>query len=215
MVNVERVVASACQPGPVSETVATFVTAPPERVEVRDGVALVRCRPEWATAAAVAVNVSLAHLRPWMAWAAEPATEAGLAAFFVAAEELWDRRQDFGYSIVDALQGSVLGGCGLHGRRGVDALEIGYWVHVDRIGQGLATEAAASLTHAAFAIDGVDRVEIRCDDENVRSARVPEKLGYSLSARLVPDEGPCAGRLTQVWQVSRPAWMSRGGQGAS
>ena len=42
-------------------------------------------------AAATAINESLDHLTPWMAWASEPATEAGLAVIFAAGEELWDR----------------------------------------------------------------------------------------------------------------------------
>ena len=84
----------------------------------------------------------------------------------------------------------VVGGCGLHGRHDEHGLEIGYWVHVDRIGQGLATEVSRALTDAAFAIPGIERVRIQCDERNVRSARVPEKLGYALqSASRSPDDG--------------------------
>ena len=87
-----------------------------------------------------------------------------MATFFAAAEELWDQHKDFGYSIVDA-DDAVLGGCGLHGRLGVTGLEIGYWVHVDHIGRGLATDASAALTDAAFAIPGIERVRIQCEEQ--------------------------------------------------
>ncbi|MEQ1785954.1 MAG: GNAT family N-acetyltransferase, partial [Acidimicrobiales bacterium] len=149
------------------------------------------------------------HLWPWMAWAAEPATEAGLATFFAVAEELWDQRQDFGYSIVDAEGQAVLGGCGLHGRLGPHGLEIGYWVHVDHVGRGLATAAARALTDAAFGIEGIERVRIQCEDTNVRSARVPEKLGYAFQGIDVPAGGPCEGRPTQAWILERAAWVER------
>ena len=119
----------------------------------------------------------------------EPATEAGLARVFAAGEELWDRRRDFGYSIVEGPDERIVGGCGLHGRLDEHGLEIGYWVHVDRIGQGLATEVSRALTDAAFAIPGIERVRIQCDERNVRSARVPEKLGYALLGVEVPDDG--------------------------
>jgi RimJ/RimL family protein N-acetyltransferase len=185
-----------------------FPSAPPERIDLGIGVALVRCQPARAAATVVAINTSLDHLRPWMAWAAEPATEAGMATFLAAAEELWDRRKDFGYSIVDAADAVVLGGCGLHGRLGPHGLEIGYWVHVDHAGRGIATAVAGALTDAAFAIHGIERVRITCEDTNVRSARVPEKLGYAFHGVSVPDGGVCAGRSTQTWLMEREAWMT-------
>ena len=185
-----------------------FPAAPPERIELRAGRALVRCTADRAVAATVSINESLEHLAPWMAWAAEPATEAGLATVFATGEALWDRRRDFGYSVVEGPEERVVGGCGLHGRLDEHGLEIGYWVHVDRIGQGLATEMSEALTEAAFAIPGIGRVRIQCDAKNVRSARVPEKLGYELAAVEVPEGGPCEGRVTQLWEVQRAAWIA-------
>jgi len=190
-----------------------FPAAPPERIELGSGRALVRARPERAAAAVAAVNESLEHLRPWMAWAAEPATEAGLAVFFASAEQLWDQRRDFGYSIVDGSghDERVIGGCGLHGRLDEHGLEIGYWVHVDEIGRGLATAAARALTDAAFGIPGIERVRITCEESNARSARVPEKLGYRYLGLSVPDGGPCAGRSTQTWEITAADWAATAG----
>ena len=62
--------------------------------------------------------------------------------------------------------------------------EIGYWIHADRIHQGIATQASAALTRVAFEIDHVARVEIHCDPANVRSAAVPRKLGFTHEATL-------------------------------
>ena len=42
----------------------------------------------------------------------------------------------------------------------------------------------------------------------MRSARVPEKLGYARLGVRVPDDGPCAGRPTQEWEVTREHWMT-------
>ena len=73
----------------------------------------------------------------------------------------------------------VVGGCGLHRRKGPACLDIGYWVHVGctRVGctrLGYATAAAAALSRTALVVSGVERVEIRCDAGNVASARVKE-----------------------------------------
>lgn len=189
-----------------------FPSAPPERIELPEDRALVRTLALRAPELVAAVNASLDHLRPWMAWASEPATEAHLAVFLTAAEELWDQRRDFSFHIVEGPDARVIGGGGLHGRIGQHGLEIGYWVHVDRIGQGIATALAAALTDAAFAIDGIERVRIQCEDTNVRSARVPEKLGYAFLGVSVPRDGPCAGRPTQGWEVTRSTWMTGGAE---
>lgn len=184
-----------------------FPSAPPERIDLPEGLAVVRTRRERAASSVAAINASLEHLQPWMAWAAEPATEEAMATFFATAEEQWDQRRDFGYSIVDG-QDSVIGGCGLHARIGSNGLEIGYWVHVDWAGRGVATEAARALTAAAFRIEGIERVRIQCEDTNVRSARVPEKLGYTFDGIKIPDDGPCSGRPTQVWWMQRSDWKT-------
>ena len=192
-----------------------FPAAPPERIELGGGRALVRCRAARAAAAAVSINDSLEHLRPWMAWAQAPATEAGLATLFAAAEALWDRRRDFAYLVIEDEGERVVGGCGLHGRLDEHGLEIGYWIHVERIGQGLATDVSRALTDAAFTVPGIERVRIQCDEANVRSARIPAKLGYAFHGVQVPDEGVCEGRSTQVWIVERDDWMARRAEAAS
>ena len=191
-----------------------FPEAPPERIGLSGGRALVRGTPDLAAAAAVAVNESLEHLAPWMAWAKEPASEASLSVVFATGEELWEQRRDFGYSILDA-DGSVIGGCGLHGRLDEHGLEIGYWVHVDHSGRGLATEAARALTDAAFNIPGVDLVRIQCDESNARSARVPAKLGYRQLQSSGLGEATCADRSTQIWMMRREDWVARPEEAAS
>ncbi|MFP5255745.1 MAG: GNAT family N-acetyltransferase [Acidimicrobiia bacterium] len=188
--------------------VPTFAAAPPERIDLPGGAALARCRVARAERAVQAINASLDHLRPWMAWADEPSTVEKVTTFFTESEGSWDARRDFGYSIVDQDDTAILGGCGLHGRLGPDGLEIGYWVHVDHVGRGLATAASRALTDAAFAIPGIQRVRIQCEDGNVASARVPAKLGYVLQGVTVPEDGPCRGRPTQIWLVERSAWMA-------
>jgi len=192
-----------------------FPAAPPERIELSEGRALVRWSADRVPAAVASINESLEHLSPWMAWASEPASEAGLAVVFAAGEELWERRRDFGYSVVEGPDERIVGGSGLHGRLDEHGLEIGYWIHVDRAGQGLATELSRALTDAAFAIPGIERVRITCEESNVRSARVPEKLGYTRLAIEVPEAGPCEGRSTQIWEVQRSEWIAMGREAAS
>jgi RimJ/RimL family protein N-acetyltransferase len=158
-----------------------MVGRPPELIIV-DGVTLRRHGPSDVAGLVAAVNQSADHLRPWMPWAAQPATADSMTAFVTGAVADFDSGRTFGYALVDPREQTIVGGCGLHTRRGSGVLEIGYWVHRHWTRRGIASAAAGALTDAAFALDGVHRVEIRCDETNVASAGVPRRLGYRLES---------------------------------
>ena len=73
---------------------------------------------------------------------------------------------------------------GLDGRDGRQA-EIGWVFAPDVAGQGYATEAARALVDLAFGELGVRRVWAKLEPENVRSARVCERLGMRREALFV------------------------------
>ena len=157
---------------------------PPYRIETERLV--LRCwQPTDASELKEAVDSSLEHLRPWMIWATgEPSSLDDTVALLRRFRGLFDTDQDFILGIFERDESRVLGGSGLHTRHGPEALEIGYWLRVDAEGKGLASEATAALTRAAFEVSGVDRVEIRIDPANERSQRVPERLGFTREAVL-------------------------------
>lgn len=173
---------------------------------------VVRCwNPEDAPLLKAAVDASLEHLRPWMPWAENEPTDLqakiDLLRHFRGG---FDLGQDFVYGILNRDENQVLGGSGLHTRVGQGALEIGYWIHADHINQGFATETAAALTRVAFEINGVDRVEIHCDLDNVCSAAVPRKLGFTheatLRRRAVTTGGePCDAMIWTLFADEYPA----------
>jgi len=148
---------------------------------------VIRCwEPKDAPLLKEAAEQSREHLLPWMPWAAhiESDTLQGYIERLRHFRGQFDLGQDFVYAIFNLDETRVLGGCGLHTRIGEGAREIGYWIHADFINQGLATEISAALTKVAFEIVKVNRVEIHCDPQNIRSAAVPKKLGFNLEAIL-------------------------------
>jgi RimJ/RimL family protein N-acetyltransferase len=132
-----------------------------------------------------AIDVNLDHLRPWMPWAKdEPQGLEAKVELIRRFRGEFDLDRDYVYGVFSQDERALLGSTGLHTRVGSEAFEIGYWIHVAHINQGLATETAAALTKVAFEVHRVDRVEIHCDPDNVRSAAVPNKLGYTHEATL-------------------------------
>jgi ribosomal-protein-serine acetyltransferase len=168
------------------------------------GVALRRWRAADAGLLYRLVSESEAYLRPWLPWAAGYTPEAA-CAFTRACEQGWASGAEFSYLV--CRDGTPAGGAGLTARRGPGVLEIGYWVHPEHAGQGVATAAADALTRAAFALPGIGRVEIIHDLNNAASAQVPRKLGYARvgtePGRFGRAPGECG--TAAVWRIMRPA----------
>ena len=181
----------------------TNILGPAYRVRTRRTI--VRCwHPADASLLKAAIDASLNHLRPWMAWADnEPESLHAKVERLRAFRGAFDLGRDFCYGIFSPDENEVLGASGLHTRAGEGAREIGYWIHVDYVNRGLATEVAAALTRVGFEIDGLVRVEIHCDPRNVRSRAVPRKLGFvheaTLRQRAADPEG--GRRDTMVWTL--------------
>lgn len=62
--------------------------------------------------------------------------------------------------------------------------EIGYILHPDAHGQGLATEAARALCAFGFEVAGLHRIYARCDARNRASAGVMARLGMRQEAHF-------------------------------
>jgi len=184
-------------------TISGDARGPAYRVETTRLVA--RCwQPADAPLLQAAFAASWAHLTPWMPWArGEPTDLEGAIALIRRWRGAFDLGQDFVYGVFSADEREVWGGSGLHTRAGKGAREIGYWIHVDQINRGLATELAGALTRVGFEVDGLRRVEIHCVLQNVRSAAVARKLGYvhegTLRARVPHGEGKY--RHKMVWTL--------------
>ena len=159
---------------------------PPSAYRIQTPRLVLRCwQPADAPLLADAITASVEHLRPWMPWVHdEPEELEAKVQRLRGFRAKFDTDQDYVYAIFDPTESEVVGGTGLHPRVGEAALEIGYWISARHAGRGYATEAAAALTRVAVEVNGVERMEIRCDPRNEASAAVPRKLGYTHEATL-------------------------------
>lgn len=179
---------------------------PPSRIRLDDTHTLRQFRVGDAKEVARAVRESLDHLRPWMPWAdEESADETFQRRRLRGVQHKAATREEWQYGLFATGAPRLLGSFGLMTRQGPATIEIGYWVHVDEIGRGLATLAGGALTNVALALDGIATVCIRCDERNVRSAAVPRRLGYDLTETTVraPEAPGESGRLL-VWSRHTP-----------
>jgi len=150
-----------------------------ERVRLRpyragDGMAL------WE-----AVEESREHLQPWRPWEDHPVSPDETEAFVRHEMVKWILREYLPMSLWEKETGKYLGGVGLyHIRWEVPSFQIGYWLRASAEGKGYMTEAVRLLCDCAFQTLEAQRVEIRCDTRNARSAAIPRRLGFMHDATL-------------------------------
>jgi len=78
--------------------------------------------------------------------------------------------------------------CGVAGFHKVDKQHgigsIGYWLAQEYTGQGMKTKATEELLSIGFGEFNLNKIEIRCAEENVKSRAIPERLGFKYEATL-------------------------------
>ncbi len=130
-----------------------------------------------------AIQESGDELRPWLPFADQSPDD--LRAWLTRAEANWLMRETLGCAIVDRETGRIAGNLGLMVRDWeIGYFEIGYWLRTSAAGKGFMTEAVRLITDFAFDHLWANRVEIRCDARNARSAAVPRRLGFTQEGHL-------------------------------
>lgn len=143
-----------------------------------------------------AMTESRDHLRPWLPFADEHQTVEESRHWIIQQIANWILRDDLMLSIWEQESGRYLGGTGLHPHNwAIGYFEIGYWVRPSAEGHGYIAESVRLLTNYAFDNLKANRIEIRCDELNVRSAAIPKRLGFVLEGRLRNDLATSDGRL--------------------
>ena len=166
-------------PLPYRTLIPLFEELRGERVVVRP------YRESDAQALFEAVAESRDHLRPWLPFADEHQTVDESRHWIIQQVANWILRDDLILSIWEQATGRYVGGTGLHPHDWeIGYFEIGYWVRASAEGHGYIVETVRLLTEYALDTLKANRVEIRCDELNVRSAAIPQRLGYVLEGRL-------------------------------
>ena len=165
---------------------STYHTLIPLFGELRNDRVIVRPYHESdAQALFEAVAESRDHLRRWLPFADEHQTVEESRDWIIHQIANWVLREDMNVGIWEAATNRYLGGSGFHPRNWETRyFEIGYWVRASAEGQGYITDAVKLQIDYVLNSLKATRVEIRCDERNVRSAEVARRLGFVQEARL-------------------------------
>lgn len=155
-----------------------------------------------------AARESLSELKPWMPWATDNFSLEDTEAFVRRSIAQFVLKENLAVTYFEKTTGRHIGNSGLHRIDwNVPRFEIGYWCRSSETGKGYVTEVVRGLSKLAFEQLGAARVEIRCDDLNIKSAAVAQRCGYTLEGTLKNDERNPKGELrsTRIYALTNLA----------
>lgn len=134
------------------------------------------------------INASLDELKPWLPFAHFKQTEEDVEINIREAHLKFLSREDLRLLVFLKNSGKLIASSGLHRINWeIPKFEIGYWMDSRYAGKGYMTEAVQGMTEFAAVELKAHRIEIRCDTQNVKSAAIPERLGFTLEGILRND----------------------------
>ena len=134
-----------------------------------------------------AVKANLEHLHTYLHWATEDYSLESAREFIKLAQKAAEENERQGFGIF--FNGKFVGSIGFVSFNWTsERTEIGYWIAKDFEGRGIITKSCTELINYAFDKLQMNRIEIRCATENIRSRAIPEKLNFKLEGILRQSE---------------------------
>ncbi|HEV3155458.1 MAG TPA: GNAT family protein [Candidatus Baltobacteraceae bacterium] len=153
------------------------------RLHIDDETEIRLLRIDDAQAVYDAITRNVEHLKPWMTWMDGLVDSVDVHAWIRNAEREAYHHTSFKAGILR--KNRLIGFIDLHeidwsnGHAG-----IGYWLDRAHTGLGIMTQAVRLMTEYAFDALDLHRVEIHVATQNLRSRRIPERLGFTLEGIL-------------------------------
>jgi len=152
------------------------------KIELGDGLYMRPAREQDKEPVFHLVRRNYDHLRTFMEWAKPDYSRSDAEEWVQKAVERQRNGEVLNFCIIrdDRMIGTIGFAEFDHNAK---VTEIGYWIDKDEQGKGITGQACKEAVELAFRDLGMNRVQIRCASGNLRSAAIPEKLGFTLEGR--------------------------------
>lgn len=149
------------------------------RLQVSDHVALQLIERHHAEGLFALVDANRAHLREWLGWV-DGTTDAITYQEIVIPAWLQQFADGNGFTCGIYLEDELVGTIGLHEiNQHLGQTSLGYYLGEKGLRKGVMTDVVRFVTNYCFEMLGLNRVVIECATGNVRSRRIPERLGFT------------------------------------
>ena len=146
---------------------------------IDDDLKLMLPEPQMAEPLTAVVRENLARLKPWMPWATDDYSVEHCRQWIQ--KTIADFATDGRFNAVIIHKERIAGTIGFHNldTRNKSAA-VGYWIAGDFEGRGIVTRCVRVVVDYLFGTLQLNRVQINCNVENLRSRAIPERLGFKL-----------------------------------
>ncbi|MBA3632612.1 MAG: GNAT family N-acetyltransferase [Acidobacteria bacterium] len=129
------------------------------------------------------VRENLEQLKLWMPWATDDYSIESAREFIKSS--LTEFAENGSFSADVLWNKKIVGTMGFHHLDLTNkSIQIGYWLAKEAQGKGMITRCCRVLINYAFNDLALNRVQINCNIENVKSRAIPERLGFQLEGIL-------------------------------
>lgn len=129
------------------------------------------------------VQQNRAHLRQWLIWVDSTLKEEHSLEYIRAARQEQYDQQSLAFGIFK--RGRLVGGIGMHQwDQRLRKAQIGYWLIKTEEGKGVLSECAGVFIGYLFGQIQLNKIELHHLPDNVRSAAVARRLGFTVEGVL-------------------------------
>ncbi|HXH70815.1 MAG TPA: GNAT family protein [Pyrinomonadaceae bacterium] len=126
-----------------------------------------------------AVRENFEELKLWMPWVTDDYSIETARDFIKT--NLLEFAENNTFAVAVVLDEKIVGTLGFHHFDSANkSVQMGYWLDKKAQGKGLATKCCRVLINYAFEDLKLNRIQINCNIENVKSRAIPERLGFKL-----------------------------------
>ena len=123
------------------------------------------------------------HLKQWLAWLDLVKTYEDTEIFIETAVHQHNHNQGSSFAVLYC--GELVGVAGFnHYDFQHKWGAIGYWLSASCAGKGIMTKVVNALLAYGFYENRLNKIEIRCGQQNFKSRAIPERLGFTNEATL-------------------------------
>jgi len=125
------------------------------------------------------VRENLEELKLWMPWATNDYSIESAREFIKTNLAEFAENNTSAVAVVE--KEKIVGTIGFHHFDAVNkSIQMGYWLDGRAQGKGLITRCCRVLINHAFNELKLNRIQINCNVENIKSRAIPERLGFKL-----------------------------------
>lgn len=154
---------------------------------LNDDITLELQSPQHVTPLFRLIEANRAYIGAYLAWAKRVHSEKAMMRYLQ--RDLFGMARGERYAWVIHYRGEAVGRIGIWvNDRANQSCELYYWLIESATGYGIMTRCVRAVMHVAFDELKLNKVNIGCADDNQRSQRVAERLGFVYEATLRDNE---------------------------